>query len=133
MATNKIICDTDVLLDYWNPDNPRHSDTKRVLEKSILLENVTISAITKIEILYGAGNKVELSKIIKTLDGYNTILINNEITLKAIELIQKYSLSHNLALPDCIIAASAIISELPLFTYNTRDYKFITGMELYKI
>ncbi len=46
--------------------------------------------------------------------------------------MQSYRLSHGLALADAMIAATAIQTELELFTYNTRDFKFITKLGLYQ-
>ncbi len=132
MAEKKIICDTDVMIDYWDERQMRHASTKTILEQKIRLDNVVVSAITKMELMSGASNKSELEKINKKLTRFNTALINNEITLKAIELQQKFFLSHGLSLPDCLIASTSIISGLELFTYNTKDFKFISNLILYK-
>jgi predicted nucleic acid-binding protein len=53
--------------------------------------------------------------------------------MTAIELIKTYRLSHGLAIPDALIAATAIITELELFTYNQRDFRFISGLKLFSI
>jgi len=42
-----------------------------------------------------------------------------------------FRLSHNLQIPDAIIAASAVTFKLPLFTYNLKDFKFIPNIRLY--
>ncbi len=68
----------------------------------------------------------------KKLSRFNIALINNDITLEAFELLQTYRLSHGLALPDCLIAATAKITELVLFTYNTKDYKLIAELKLFR-
>lgn len=36
----KVICDTDVMIDYWDLSIPRHSQTKYILEDIITLDNV---------------------------------------------------------------------------------------------
>jgi len=132
MASKKIICDTDVMVDYWNVKNPRHLATKKILEDSIGFDNIVLSAITKMELLVGARNKSDLSKINKNLDPVFIALINNEITQASFSLIQKYTLSHGLALPDGMIAATAIITGLELFTYNLCDYQFIPELVLFR-
>lgn len=131
MAKKKVICDTDVMIDYLDVSKKRHASTKEVLDKEILLDNVVLSAITKMELLLGTTNKADFNKINKKLNRFNIALINNDITLEAFELLQTYRLSHGLALPDCLIAATAKITELALFTYNTKDYKFIAGLKLF--
>jgi len=51
MAKDKVICDTDVLIDYWNLNNKRHKKTKSILDEDIGLDNVVIAAIVKMELL----------------------------------------------------------------------------------
>jgi predicted nucleic acid-binding protein len=126
MAEKKIICDTDVMIDYWDTKNVRHVSTSATL-KNIGLDNILLPAITKMELLLGATNKTDLNRINKEIARFNIALINDDITLKAFSLIQKYSLSYGLTLPDSIIASTAIITGLDLFTYNIKDYIFITG------
>ena len=132
MAEKKIICDTDVMIDYWDNNNPRYLITKSTLEKSIELDNVMLSAITKMELMLGAISKNDMAKISKKLNRFNIVLINNEITIQSFDLIQKYRLSHGLSLPDSIIASTALIADLELFTYNTKDFKFISGLKLFR-
>jgi predicted nucleic acid-binding protein len=57
---SKIICDTDVLIDYFETDKVRHVKTKKIVEDVIELDNVTLSIIIKMELLSGAFNKAEL-------------------------------------------------------------------------
>jgi predicted nucleic acid-binding protein len=128
MATRVVICDTDVLIDYFDANQLRHNDTKIIIEETISLNQIAISAITKMELLFGATNKSELNLIDKLTKRFGLLLINDEITGKALELIKTYRLSHGLAIPDALIAATAIITELEFFTYNQRDFRFITGL-----
>jgi predicted nucleic acid-binding protein len=131
MAKKKIICDSDVMIDYWDTAKSRHAVTKSTLEKSIELDNVVLSAITKMELMLGATNKTDMARITKKLSRFNIALINNNITLQAFNLLQTYRLSHGLSLPDSIIAATALIADLELFTYNTKDFKFISQLKLH--
>ena len=43
-----------------------------------------------------------------------------------------FKLSHNLQIPDAIIGAMSIVYDIELFTYNTKDFKFLPGIKLYK-
>ena len=133
MAEKKmILCDTDVMIDYWNKTNISHTSTKAIVEETIGINNVVLSAITKIELLTGATNKADMKRISKNLDQWIIALLDIDITLTSFSLIEKYSLSHGLALPDSIIAATALSTNLDLFTYNVKDYKFISGLKLFK-
>ncbi len=131
MAATKVICDTDVMIDYLNSNSERYLITKNLIENSIRTENVILSAVTKMELIIGATNKIDMERTNKSILRYTVTFINDDITQTAIQLLQNYRLSHGLALPDALIAATSVITQLPLFTYNLKDYKFISGIELY--
>ncbi len=132
MAKEKVICDTDVLINYFDEKNSRHVETIKILEKNIILDNVMLSSISKMELILGATNKADLHRINRDIERLNITLINYEINEHAIFLLQKYSLSHGLSLPDSLIAATSIVTGFELFTYNVKDYKFIDKIRLYK-
>ena len=73
----------------------------------------------------GALNKADLSAIKKNMNRFNILLINPEISQIAIQLIEQYKLSHNLAMADSLIAATSIHTGFKLFTFNVKDYTFI--------
>ena len=50
---------------------------------------------------------------------------------KFIELIEIYSLSHKLSIPDALIAATALIHNIDLYTLNLKDFRFIKGLNFY--
>jgi len=131
MAAEGIICDTDILIDYFDAKQKRHEETKIIIEQKIGLNNILISSITKMELILGATNKEDLNIINKSLNRFSVLLINPAINLRAIDLVYAYRLSHGLALADAMIAATAIQTELELFTYNTKDFKYISKLTLY--
>ena len=133
MAKIKVVCDTDVMIDYWDVSSKRHSQTKIIIEDKIGLDNIVISAITKMELLMGASNKTEESIIKKKLGRFNIALINNDITILAIELFETYRLSQGLAIPDCFIGSTARILNLELFTYNLKDFRYMIELKLFEI
>jgi tRNA(fMet)-specific endonuclease VapC len=51
--------------------------------------------------------------------------IQSSVSALAVELVEKYALSHKLSLPDALIASTAIIFNLELFTLNMKDFKFL--------
>ena len=131
MAKKKIVCDTDVMIDYWDRSNSRHAATKLTLEQTIEADNIVISAVTKMELMLGATSKTDMSGIVKSLKRFNIALINNDITLQSFRLLENYRLSHGLSLPDSIIAATVLVADLELFTYNTKHYKYIPQLKLF--
>lgn len=75
----------------------------------------------------------ELILIQKKLASIVHIPINEAISDRFEELMIKYSLSHKLSIPDAIIAATALHYDIQLYTYNTKDFRFIKGLRLYSI
>ena len=59
--------------------------------------------------------------------------MQNEIASLSTQLIDLFSLSHNLEIPDGIIASTALIYNLPLYTHNIKDFKYIQKIKLYNI
>ena len=131
MEKDKVICDTDVMIDYLDHLQIRHQSAKHILDNSIGIDFIAISAVTKMELIAGAPNKAGLVKLNKNINRFNILLINPEITSLTIRLIENYKLSHNLAMPDTLIAATALYTGFKLFTFNLRDFKYIKGLDLY--
>lgn len=127
----KVICDTDVMIDYLNKKHVRHTDTVNVINQ-IGLDNVVLSAITKMELIAGVKDKSEFFALKKNIGFFDILLINKPIALLAIQLMEIYKLSHGLEIADAFIAATALFEDHELYTYNTRDYKFIANLKLYK-
>ena len=122
-----ILCDTNVIIEILK-GNKR---TINIIE-SIGLENIAISSVTVMELYFGALNKRELNKIKKHLQALNIVHFDTDISESAVKLIERFSKSHGLQIPDAIIAATAMTSKIKLFTLNLKDFKYIDGLKLIK-
>ncbi|MDL2124394.1 MAG: type II toxin-antitoxin system VapC family toxin [Deltaproteobacteria bacterium] len=122
-----ILCDTNIIIEILK-GNKR---TINIIE-SIGLENIAISSVTVMELYFGALNKRELNKIKKHLQALNIVHFDTDISESAIKLIERFSKSHGLQIPDAIIAATAMTSKIDLFTFNLKDFKYIDGLKLIK-
>lgn len=76
-------------------------------------------------------NRNELDAMRKKIKYFDVVEIDPAISRMARRYIEKYKLSHNLGIPDAIIAASAVANRLELFTYNLKDFSFIPGIKIY--
>ncbi len=123
-----VLCDTNVFIYAFNGN----TDTQNELGL-IGLENIIISSITVMELYQGMGNKKELQVMKKKIKYYDVLQVNAKISKHAIQLIDQYNLSHGLTIADAIIGASAVICDIELFTYNTKDFRFIPNIKLRKI
>jgi predicted nucleic acid-binding protein len=57
----------------------------------------------------------------------NNHIFDKEVTSKVIELRQ----TTNIKLPDAIIAATALVNDLELWTHNTDDFKNVPKLHLF--
>ncbi len=126
MDTKLIICDTNIFINWYQNDN---ATVEKLLE--IGAENIIIPSIVKMELLVGSRNKKELLLMKTKIKKYPVIHINEAISQKASEYIEKFQLSNKLQIPDALIAATAVVYKLSLFTYNLKDFKFIPNIKLY--
>jgi len=122
----KIVCDTNVFINYLQKDEPTVSAIGK-----IGMENIIMPIITAMELCKGAGNKHEMNEIQEFIKYFTTLRLNSKGVELALDLIKKYQLSHNLGLADAFIAASVIIADLQLFTFNIKDFDFIKGLKLH--
>ncbi|MBV5337012.1 MAG: PIN domain-containing protein [Deltaproteobacteria bacterium] len=93
----QIVLDTNILIEILK----NNTQTLRAVEG--LNGELCISAISVMELYFGARDKAELSK---------------------------YAKSHYLDIPDALIASSVLINNIPLMTYNRKDFKYIEGLKL---
>ena len=126
MAQEIILCDTNVIIEFIK----KNQQTFNILD-NIGFENIAISDVTLMELYFGAINKEELESIKRSLSFLKRKPITSKISTQAVELIEEYSKSHGLTLPDGLIAATALHSDISLFTYNLKDFRYIDGLRLY--
>lgn len=100
------------------------------LDEAVRESVVAISSMTEMELLVGCRDKQERRKVSRLLKRVEVIKLNEPITDLAVRLVGRYSLSHSLAIPDALIAATALHEHVPLATKNRRDYQFIRGLRL---
>ncbi len=51
---------------------------------------------------------------------------------KGEKLMNRYTLSHGLAVPDAMIAATAKEHQVSFYTLNRKDFRYIEGISLYE-
>lgn len=123
-----VLCDTNIFIHAFNGN----SDTLSQLER-IGFDNIVLSSITIMELYQGMGNKEELARMKSRIKYYDVIDFNEAISKQSQDLIEKFSLSHGLSIPDAIIGATAVSEDIELFTYNLKDFRFIPNIKLYQL
>ena len=84
------------------------------------------------ELMLGAKNKKELAKIRKELSSFKLLEFHNQISKLSVLLLKEYYLSHNLQIADAMIAATSLVYDIPLFTQNKKDFRYIAGLDIYE-
>jgi len=122
-----VIVDTDVLIWYMRGNEKAYQFIHG-------LQTFNISVVTYIELVQGMRNKNELNSLRGALLTWNTRIlhVSEEISAKAMFLVEQYYLSHSLLLADALIGATAIHHGLPLVTGNDKHYKIIRGLKIKK-
>ncbi|NCQ19454.1 MAG: VapC toxin family PIN domain ribonuclease [Ignavibacteria bacterium CG22_combo_CG10-13_8_21_14_all_37_15] len=117
--------DTDVLIWYMRGN----IKAKEVIEK---LNGFFISVVTYMELVQGMRNKSELTLLRSALRKWDVkiLFINEDISAKAMFLVEEHYLSNSLVLADALIASTAVSNGLTLLTGNTKHYKVIKNLEL---
>lgn len=123
----RILCDTCVLIDFVNG---RSQQIAWLQQQGATL---FINPVIELELLQGARDKREMQQLEKKLQMFHQLDMPRENFQIARELIKIYALSHGLRLADGLIAASALIYELKLYTTNLSDFKFIPDLTLYGV
>jgi tRNA(fMet)-specific endonuclease VapC len=122
-----ILCDTNIFIEFYKGNSTIIQELGK-----IGVAQLAISIVTQAELYYGALNKAELLRIQKHLNLFHNLPIDHQISGQFIQLMAQYSLSHKLAIPDALIAATALVNDQELYTLNIKDFRFIENLRLYQ-
>lgn len=121
-----IVIDTDILIDVGRGDKTA-VNCLQFIEQQFQL---AVSVVTQMELIVGCRNKVELQDLGEFLQYFQVLKLTEEITDRAVDLLEQYRLSHGLLIADALIAATSLEHDEAFITKNQRDYRFITSLKL---
>jgi len=112
-----MLIDTNIFVDHLRNYKPAVHFCESIAER----DDIIFSAITETEFLIGKVNDdaMKREKLLHFLNRWNKKVVDNPISLLAGDMGRKYGL----AVPDAIIAATALINNAELMTKNTRDFR----------
>jgi predicted nucleic acid-binding protein len=115
-----MLVDTDVLIWYLR-GNTRAGETLHRLAR------FDISVVTYMELVQGMRDKEELRILRSTMAEWSTgiLMIDAEISMRAMFYVEQHFHSHALRLADALIAATAVVHGDRLLTGDTKHYKVI--------
>lgn len=132
MVKQKVLIDTNIIIDYLRQEGKRARKTK--LEVILEEENIVplLSSATIQELFAGQSSKKrkEEARIRKILALFKTLVVNKEVAEMAGEIMRD-------TLPivqfsDAQIAATAISEKAYLLTKNKKDFTSIQGIKFYQ-
>jgi len=119
MATISVVVDTDIFIDYFNTGR-----FSAIFDSSKF--TVYYSVVTKKELLSKPGLRdAERQAILAELGRCRIIKLTEAITARYSELRGRYP---SLDKEDALIAASALVKNLPLITRNKKHFQVVNGL-----
>lgn len=92
-----------------------------------LSQPLGITPITWMEVIYGAGSKAKQASCLALLSQFDLIHLTSADQDWAMQQMQKYRLSHGVAMGDCFIASAVHRLQVPLYTHNLKDMAPMIG------
>ena len=126
MENSIILIDTDFAWEFLSGNQ----EAIKFMSKQV--DAYAISSITTAELIKGCGNKLKLSKLHKALTNFLILHTDTEISVKGVELVKNFHLSHNIGINDAFIAATCMYYNIALATCNTSGYHYIPDLKLVK-
>jgi predicted nucleic acid-binding protein len=126
----KYLVDTCVVISLFRGND----DAKRILD-SLDANNTYICDISVMEILAGCFTVEKRDRTVAMLKAFGRVSTNESVSVKALQLMERYCIRQTgrppLMLPDCLIAANALVYKMELVTFNKKDFAFIKDIEIY--
>ncbi len=120
-----MLIDTDVLIWYLKGNEKARSAIEN-------LSTFSISVVTYMELVQGMRNQRELRELRRALKDWKVIIlyIDEEISSKAMFLVERHFLSNSMRLADALIASTALTNGIPILTANDKHYKIVNQLKL---
>ncbi len=122
----KTLIDTNILIHLFRGNPKTEAEIRQ-----IGMEEILVPSVVAMELYRGMGNKKEIASMLKKLAQFQIIHFNETISRLALDFIIQYKLSHELTIPDAVIGAMAVGYELPLHTYNHKDFQYLPRIEIF--
>jgi predicted nucleic acid-binding protein len=117
--STRLLIDTDVLIDYLRGQ----ADAVTYLEG--LTELLLMSVITLAELYAGVREGDERTRLDQFVKAFQLVPVTPEIAQKGGLFRRDYLKSHNLALADALIAATAESEQATLVTLNQKHFPML--------
>jgi predicted nucleic acid-binding protein len=115
-----MLLDSNILIYGASGENP-------VLDAILDRKDLAAASITRIETLgFYRLSEIERAWLVTTFERMKILTLDDAVAARAISLRQE----RKMGLADAIIAATALVHNLPLVTRNEEDFKHVTGLRV---
>ena len=119
-----ILCDTNIFIDYF------HEEGQIVRELDYLGFNRLAMSVVSVAEIYFGMRKRETSDTRTLISKFNHLHIDKETSKLFVQMMLGYK-DMGIAIPDALIAATALANNMVLYTHNRKDFNFIDNLQLY--
>ena len=116
---NMYLFDTNILIDHLKGLQAATVVLQRCIESKIRL---ACSVITVTELMSGLRNEDEQQQLELFLSGFEKLDVTLDIACQAGQYVNQFRKSHGVNIADAIIAATAKLNNIKLYTLNTKHY-----------
>ncbi len=119
------LVDTDVLVDCLRGTVPAQEWLKRVAQQPF-----AVHAVAALGLVMGCRNRADLERIQRFLATFEVVWPEASEFATAYQLLLNHRLTSGLDIPDCLIAATALARGACLFTFNSKHFRAVPGMDV---
>ncbi len=119
--------DTDILVWYL-----RGNERARIFLSGIPFQRRILSVMVYFELLQGCRDSRELRTVRKFIQqNFSRVVhLSEQISHRALSLLERHALSHGIEGADAMIAATALVNRQSLATGNPAHYRALRGLEV---
>ena len=119
-----VLIDTDVVVDCLRGTAPSREWLQRAST-----EVLGLPGIVAMELLIGCRNRAEIQHLQKFLNTFSIVWPDASEFARAYELLAEHRLTSGMGIPDCLVAAMALVRKARVYTFNSKHFRVIPGVD----
>jgi predicted nucleic acid-binding protein len=125
-AVSRGLIDTDILVD----DRRGLPDGKNFIATQHAACGIAISIVSAMELVSGCRDARAIRHLQTFLAAIAVVPLTGPVSIRALQWMEQFSVSHGLTIPDALIAATASEQGLTLYTKNLRHFHMLPGLQV---
>ncbi len=125
MASGAVLLDTSLLVDVG-----RGRLSARSYYGGLAATQRLVSDVSVLELLAGCRSRAAQRALDRQLRSCVVMPVDEATSGQAVALYRRYSLSHNVGILDCFVAATALTLTVPLVTLDQKHFACIEGLDV---